>query len=196
MIANPRLKTEWLWAGFITDDKTGPRFGPDHPLYCVPYGAWICWAVGMQVGCVAGSMFSNCSLYGDSADLIAMALTKVTLFFFYGAGVIAGAYWLGRLIRWALGRQPFFPAGFSEVAAESEAVAQPVRTRRSHVVAVMFCVGLGLWGGHRFYLRQYGWGLVYALFFWSLLPAVASIFDMFRLLAMTTTEFEQRYNAR
>lgn len=60
----------------------------------------------------------------------------------------------------------------------------------------MFCVGLGLWGGHRFYLRQYGWGLVYALFFWSLLPAVASIFDMFRLLAMTTTEFEQRYNAR
>jgi TM2 domain-containing membrane protein YozV len=64
---------------------------------------------------------------------------------------------------------------------------------RSRNSAIALAAVLGGFGGHSFYLGQPWRGLLRLAFFWTLVPAILTVFDLKTLLAMTDDEFAQRY---
>lgn len=64
---------------------------------------------------------------------------------------------------------------------------------RSRLAAALFAILLGSLGIHKFYLGQVGWGIVYLLFFWSMIPAIVGIIEGILLLVMSDAEFAQRH---
>jgi TM2 domain-containing membrane protein YozV len=67
----------------------------------------------------------------------------------------------------------------------------PVRRRE---IAVGLAFFLGGWGIHKFYLGMPGWGIVYALFCWTFIPAIAATCDVVNYLLLTETAFNRRFN--
>jgi len=61
------------------------------------------------------------------------------------------------------------------------------------VAAAIFAILLGSFGVHRFYLGQVGWGILYVLFCWTLIPAVAGLIEGILFLTMSEEEFEAKY---
>ena len=61
------------------------------------------------------------------------------------------------------------------------------------VAAAIFAIIFGSFGVHRFYLRQIGWGILYVLFCWTLIPAVAGLIEGILYLTMSEEEFEAKY---
>ena len=61
------------------------------------------------------------------------------------------------------------------------------------VAAAIFAILLGSFGVHRFYLRQIGWGILYAAFCWTLIPAVAGLIEGILYLAMSDEQFAAKY---
>jgi TM2 domain-containing membrane protein YozV len=51
--------------------------------------------------------------------------------------------------------------------------------RKDEVVGVVLAVLLGHFGVHRFYLGEYGWGIVYLLFCWTFIPTVLGVIEAF-----------------
>lgn len=71
-------------------------------------------------------------------------------------------------------------------------IRRPGRLSR-RVAAAIFAILLGSFGVHRFYLGQVGWGILYALFFWTLIPGVAGLIEGILYLTMSDEEFEAKY---
>jgi TM2 domain-containing membrane protein YozV len=63
------------------------------------------------------------------------------------------------------------------------------------VAAAIFAIILGSFGVHRFYLGQTGWGILYVLFCWTLIPAVAGLIEGILYLTMSEEEFEAKYGS-
>jgi TM2 domain-containing membrane protein YozV len=61
------------------------------------------------------------------------------------------------------------------------------------VAAAIFAILLGSFGVHRFFLGQIGWGILYVLFCWTLIPAVAGLIEGILYLTMSEEEFEAKY---
>ena len=61
------------------------------------------------------------------------------------------------------------------------------------VAAAIFAIIFGSFGVHRFYLGQIGWGILYVLFCWTLIPAVAGLIEGILYLTMSEEEFEAKY---
>jgi len=61
------------------------------------------------------------------------------------------------------------------------------------VAAAIFAILLGSFGVHRFYLGQVGWGILYVLFCWTLIPAMAGLIEGILYLTMSDEEFEAKY---
>jgi len=57
------------------------------------------------------------------------------------------------------------------------------RRDKSETVAVLLTLFLGGIGAHRFYLRQSGLGVVYALFCWTFIPAIVALCELFVIQA-------------
>lgn len=75
-----------------------------------------------------------------------------------------------------------------------QAVPQAVSTaKHSRIAAILFAILLGWMGVHKFYLGQIGWGVVYALFFWTCIPAIAGLIEGILYLTMTDEEFAAKY---
>jgi len=55
---------------------------------------------------------------------------------------------------------------------------------------------LGGIGAHKFYLGQFGAGLVYFLFCWTMIPTLLGLIDAIVLLTMDRDAFDRRYNYR
>jgi TM2 domain-containing membrane protein YozV len=64
---------------------------------------------------------------------------------------------------------------------------------KSKLAAGLFGIFLGAIGVHKFYLGQIGWGVVYALFCWTFVPAIAGMIEGILYLAMSDAEFAARY---
>ena len=67
--------------------------------------------------------------------------------------------------------------------------------RKNKVVAALFAVFLGAFGGHKFYLGKIGQGLLYLFFFWTLIPAIIAFIEFILLLAMSDEAFDQKYGS-
>ncbi len=67
---------------------------------------------------------------------------------------------------------------------------------KSKVAAGLLAIFLGDFGVHKFYLGQVGIGILYLLFFWTLIPGIIGIIEGIIYLTMTDQAFEQRYGRR
>ena len=62
---------------------------------------------------------------------------------------------------------------------------------RNPNTALILTVLFGGLGAHRFYLREWGWGIAYVVFFWTYIPSIISIIECAQIRSRTT-----EYNAR
>lgn len=66
---------------------------------------------------------------------------------------------------------------------------------RTKGTAAVLAILLGGLGAHKFYLGQYGQGLLYLFFCWTLIPAMIAFIEFFVYIFMSEQEFNRRYNA-
>lgn len=57
--------------------------------------------------------------------------------------------------------------------------AQMSAVQKDEVVGVLLALFLGSFGAHHFYLRRNGLGIMYVLFFWTGIPALAGLIECF-----------------
>jgi TM2 domain-containing membrane protein YozV len=65
------------------------------------------------------------------------------------------------------------------------------RYNRNH--AMIFAFLLGGVGGHKFYLGQFGWGILYLAFCWTYVPILVSLSELLWYATMTDEQFEARF---
>jgi TM2 domain-containing membrane protein YozV len=65
---------------------------------------------------------------------------------------------------------------------------------KEKVVAILLCFFLGGFGIHKFYLGQTGYGIIYLLFCWTLIPGIVAFFELLMLISMSDAEFNRQYN--
>jgi len=53
---------------------------------------------------------------------------------------------------------------------------------------------IGCFGVHKFYLGENGNGILFLLFSWTIIPAIASLFNFISILTMTEEKFDTEYN--
>lgn len=66
-------------------------------------------------------------------------------------------------------------------------------TDKSRVSAAILAFFLGGFGAHKFYLGQTGKGVLYLLFFWTLVPAIVAFVEFLILITMSDDAFAQKY---
>ena len=75
--------------------------------------------------------------------------------------------------------------------SERVEVVEVVESKR--VTAAILAFFLGAFGVHKFYLGRTGWGLVYLLFCWSGIPAIAAFIEFIMYLVMDDEAFIEKY---
>jgi TM2 domain-containing membrane protein YozV len=65
---------------------------------------------------------------------------------------------------------------------------------RNKTTAALLALTLGWMGGHKFYLGETNAGLIYALWFWTLIPLLISLYEAIVLVEMSVTTFNMTYN--
>ena len=65
---------------------------------------------------------------------------------------------------------------------------------KQRTTAGIFALLLGGIGVHRFYVGDIGLGVLYLLFFWTLIPSIAALIDGIIWLTQTDKEFDAKYN--
>lgn len=53
---------------------------------------------------------------------------------------------------------------------------------------------IGCFGVHKFYLGENGNGILFLLFSWTIIPAIASLFNFISILTMSNEKFDNKYN--
>ena len=71
-------------------------------------------------------------------------------------------------------------------------MAQAVKSKVTAILLALFLGGIGI---HKFYLGKVGWGIVYLLFCWTFIPAVAALVELIMLIVMSDEEFNRKYNS-
>ncbi len=65
---------------------------------------------------------------------------------------------------------------------------------RNRLVAALLAILLGSFGVHKFYLGKIGQGVLYAIFFWTGIPAIVGLIEGIVYLVMSPEMFDDRYN--
>jgi TM2 domain-containing membrane protein YozV len=78
--------------------------------------------------------------------------------------------------------------------APSPANTARSRHPRERWIATVLALLLGGLGVHRFYLGHLGWGLAYAVFCWTFIPAIIAACEVIWLVCMSDDEFDRRFN--
>lgn len=64
---------------------------------------------------------------------------------------------------------------------------------KNRLVAALLALLVGGVGIHKFYLGRIGWGVVYILFCWTLIPVLISFVEAIVYLCMSDEAFETKY---
>ncbi|MBL0708706.1 MAG: TM2 domain-containing protein [Sulfurimonas sp.] len=64
---------------------------------------------------------------------------------------------------------------------------------KSKIAAALLAFFLGGFGVHKFYLGQIGFGILYLLFCWTLIPAIVAFIESILLLTMSDETFNRRF---
>jgi TM2 domain-containing membrane protein YozV len=62
--------------------------------------------------------------------------------------------------------------------------------RAKAILLALFLGGIGI---HKFYLNKVGQGVLFLLFFWTLIPALIALIDVIRFAMMSNEEFDKAY---
>jgi len=65
---------------------------------------------------------------------------------------------------------------------------------KQKIVALLLCWFFGWLGAHKFYLGQTGFGILYVLFSWTLIPGLVAFVEFWILLFMSEVEFNRQFN--
>jgi TM2 domain-containing membrane protein YozV len=65
---------------------------------------------------------------------------------------------------------------------------------RHRRTAIILALTTGWIGGHKFYLGETTSGLIYAMWFWTFIPFLVSLYEAIMLAEMNTTTFNMTYN--
>lgn len=65
---------------------------------------------------------------------------------------------------------------------------------KSKTTAILLAFFLGAFGAHQFYLGRKGLGILYIVFFWTLIPSLLAFIDFIMLIVMRDDEFDKKYN--
>lgn len=68
-----------------------------------------------------------------------------------------------------------------------------MKNKNSAAILAFFLGGIGV---HKFYLGETGWGIFYAIFFWTHIPILAGFVEALLLLSMPQADFDAKYNHR
>lgn len=66
---------------------------------------------------------------------------------------------------------------------------------KNKYVAALLAFFFGGFGLHKFYLGQTGWGVLYLVFFWTVIPTFAAFIEGILLLTTSEEKFDRRFNA-
>lgn len=69
------------------------------------------------------------------------------------------------------------------------------KNKVSKVALVLITFFLGGLGGHKFYTRQYLWGGVYFLFFWTGIPAIVALIEFIIYLFTSEERLQEKYDS-
>ena len=67
---------------------------------------------------------------------------------------------------------------------------QGQKDRTTATILSFFLGGIGI---HKFYLGSVSWGIIYLLFFWTLIPAIAAFIEFIIYLCMSDEDFARKY---
>jgi TM2 domain-containing membrane protein YozV len=65
---------------------------------------------------------------------------------------------------------------------------------RNRTAAILICFFVGGLGIHKFYLGRNVEGVLYLLFFWTMIPGIIAFFEFLGLCFMSDREFDARFN--
>ncbi|GAB5375738.1 MAG: hypothetical protein AcusKO_22000 [Acuticoccus sp.] len=65
--------------------------------------------------------------------------------------------------------------------------------RKNKVIAALLAIFLGTFGIHKFYLGRTGWGIVYLIFFWTMIPGFVGFIEGIIYLCMSDERFTEKY---
>lgn len=69
------------------------------------------------------------------------------------------------------------------------------KKKRNKKTALILSIPIiGCFGVHKFYLGENGNGILFLLFSWTIIPAIASLFNFISILTMTEEKFDTKYN--
>jgi TM2 domain-containing membrane protein YozV len=83
--------------------------------------------------------------------------------------------------------------GVRQQSASVNVLGTNTPSGRNRIAAALFAIFLGGFGVHKFYLGKVGQGILYLLFFWTLLPALIAFVEGIIYLTKTDTEFAAEY---
>jgi TM2 domain-containing membrane protein YozV len=66
-----------------------------------------------------------------------------------------------------------------------------MKNKNSAALLAFFLGGVGV---HKFYLGETGWGILYAIFFWTYIPSIAGFVEALLFLNMSQLDFDEKYN--
>lgn len=66
------------------------------------------------------------------------------------------------------------------------------RASKSKAAATLWCIFLGGFGAHKFYMGSWGWGIVYLLTSWLYLPFIVAMVEWIRYVLMSDDEFYRK----
>lgn len=78
-------------------------------------------------------------------------------------------------------------------AALTIPTARALGPPKNRIAAALFALLLGGIGAHKFYLGKPGWGILYLLFCWTLLPSLISLFEGIGYLLTSDEDFAAQY---
>jgi len=84
-------------------------------------------------------------------------------------------------------------ANFCDACGVIQSRSDVTINQKNKTVAALFAIFLGDFGIHKFYLQKTGAGILYLVFFWTLIPAVIGFIEGIILLTMDENEFTQKY---
>lgn len=64
---------------------------------------------------------------------------------------------------------------------------------KNKIVAGLLAIFLGGFGIHKFYLGRVGLGILYLIFFWTIIPAIIGFIEGILYLTMTNSAFHAKY---
>ncbi len=76
---------------------------------------------------------------------------------------------------------------------DSANLGETASNGKSRVTAAVLAFCLGGLGAHKFYLGQVGKGILYLVFFWTFIPAIAALIEFIQLITMSDEKFNQKY---